>query len=113
MMVLAAVVGGMINSIAGGGTLLTFPSLVGLGIPAIVANASSTVALWPGMLGSMWGYRRELDGSRRWATRFAVPSLLGGFAGAMLLIATPPDRFDVAVPWLVWAQPCCSCFRSR
>ncbi len=89
------------NSIAGGGTLLTFPALIALGVPPISANATSTVALCPGALGSMWGYRGELRGSRRWALGFAVPSLLGGITGAWLLLRTPPDRFSTLVPWLV------------
>ena len=89
------------NSIAGGGTLLTFPALVALGIPPINANATSTVALWPGALGSMWGYRGELKGARPWAIGFAIPSLLGGLAGAWLLLRTPPERFSALVPWLV------------
>ena len=81
LVVLAALVGGMMNSIAGGGTLLTFPALVALGVPPINANATSTVALWPGALGSMWGYRGELTGARRWAVGFAFPSLLGARSG--------------------------------
>ena len=101
MVSLAALVGGAMNSIAGGGTLLTFPALVALGIPPINANATSTVALWPGALGSMWGYRRELSGARPWAIGFALPSLLGGLTGAWLLLETPPDRFSALVPWLV------------
>lgn len=94
-------VGGIMNSIAGGGTLLTFPALVALGIQPINANATSTVALWPGALGSMWGYRSELRGARAWALGFAVPSLLGGAAGAWLLLRTPAERFSAIVPWLV------------
>lgn len=97
----AAVVAGAINSIAGGGTLLTFPALVALGVPGIVANATSTVALWPGALGSLWGYRHELAGARAWAARFAPPSLAGGLLGAWLLLRTPAARFDAIVPWLV------------
>jgi len=99
--VLAAAIGGAVNAIAGGGTLVTFPALIGLGVPAIVANATSTVALWPGALGSMYGYREELAGVRAWAIRFAVPSLVGGLAGAVLLLRTPGERFDQFVPWLV------------
>lgn len=99
--VLAAAIGGGINAIAGGGTLVTFPALVGLGVPAIIANATSTVALWPGAIGSMYGYRHELAGARAWAVRFAVPSLVGGLAGAILLLRTPSERFDQIVPWLV------------
>jgi uncharacterized membrane protein YfcA len=101
LVVLAAAVGGAINSIAGGGTLVTFPALVGLGVPAIVANATSTVALWPGAVGSIFGYRDELAGASGWAIRFAVPSLLGGLVGALLLLRTPEERFDAIVPWLV------------
>ena len=101
LVVIAAAVGGAINAIAGGGTLITFPALVGLGVPAIVANATSTVALWPGALGSLYGYRDELAGARSWATRFAMPSLVGGLLGALLLLRTPAERFDQVVPWLV------------
>jgi uncharacterized membrane protein YfcA len=99
--VLAAAIGGAINAIAGGGTLVTFPALVGLGVPAIVANATSTVALWPGAIGSMVGYRHELAGARSWAMRFAIPSLIGGLLGALLLLRTPGERFAQIVPWLV------------
>ena len=101
LVVMAAAIGGAINAIAGGGTLVTFPALVGLGVPAIVANATSTVALWPGAIASMYGYRHELAGVQSWAVRFAVPSLLGGLVGALLLLRTPDDRFDQIVPWLV------------
>ncbi len=101
LVVLASAVAGAVNSIAGGGTLLTFPALVGLGIPPIVANATSTVALWPAAAASMFGYRQELTGIRRWVAAFAIPSLLGGLAGAWLLLETPPDRFNALVPWLV------------
>jgi uncharacterized membrane protein YfcA len=101
LVTLAAAIGGAVNSIAGGGTLVTFPALVALGVPAIVANANSTVALWPGALGSLWGYRSELAGVKSWAVRFALPSLAGGLAGALLLLRTPADRFDAIVPFLV------------
>ena len=101
LVVASALVGGAMNSIAGGGTLLTFPALVALGIPPINANATSTVALWPGALGSMWGYRGELAGAQAWAIGFAVPSLLGGALGAWLLLQTPAERFSAIVPWLV------------
>jgi hypothetical protein len=98
---LAAVLGGGVNSIAGGGTLLTFPALVGLGVPALTANATSTVALWPGALSSMWGYRGELRGARAWVVRLTLPSVAGGALGAWLLLRTPPDRFARIVPFLV------------
>jgi uncharacterized membrane protein YfcA len=97
----AATIGGVVNSIAGGGTLLTFPALVGLGVPGLVANATSTVALWPGAVASMWGYSDLLVGMRSWVIRIAIPSVIGGLLGAILLIETPAARFDAIVPWLV------------
>ncbi len=90
------------NAIAGGGTLLTFPALIGLGIPPIVANATSTVALWPGSMSSMLGYRKALQDVRPWAIAFAIPSVLGGALGAWLLVVTPAARFDRIVPFLVF-----------
>ena len=98
---LAAAAGGAVNAIAGGGTLITFPTLLALGIPPILANATSSVALWPGTVGSMWGYRRELEGARAWAVRFAIPSLAGGMVGAILLLRTSSERFSTLVPFLV------------
>ena len=94
---------GAANSIAGGGTLLTFPALIGLGIPPIVANATSTVALVPGSVSSMLGYRDTLHGARAWIVAFAVPSLVGGAIGALLLVFTPEKRFAELVPFLVLA----------
>jgi uncharacterized protein len=97
----AAAVGGAINSVAGGGTLVTFPAIVWLGVPPLSANATNTVALWPGSFGSMWAYRGELRGAREWVIWFTVPSLVGGLVGALLLLHTPGDRFDAIVPFLV------------
>ena len=97
----AALLAGFVNAIAGGGTLLTFPALVAAGLTPLTANATSTVALLPGALSSMLGYRGELTGLRRWAALFAVPSLVGGIIGAVLLLRTPSDAFDRIVPWLV------------
>ena len=99
----AGAVAGAINAIAGGGTLVSFPSLVALGVPPLVANATNAVALWPGALSSLWAYRAEVSGARAWATRFALPSILGSAAGALLLLWTPSDRFERVVPFLVLA----------
>jgi uncharacterized membrane protein YfcA len=98
---LAALVAGFVNAIAGGGTLLTFPALVAAGLSPVAANATSTVALLPAALSSMLGYRGELAGAQRWAALFAVPSLLGGGIGAMLLLHTSNDAFERIVPFLV------------
>ena len=81
----AAFVAGAINSVAGGGTLVTFPTLVWLGLPSVVANATSTVAIWPGSVGAMWGYRRELRTAQPYMLALVAPSLVGGIAGALLL----------------------------
>lgn len=98
---LAALVGGVMNSMAGGGTLVTFPAIVALGLSPLVANATSTVGLWPGAVGSMWGYRSELIGAKPWVIRLTLPSLLGGAAGALLLLGTGEARFAQIVPFLV------------
>ena len=96
-----AVLGGAANSIAGGGMLLVFPALIGLGVPPITANATSTVSLWPSAITSMWSYRGELTGARAWGARFMITNAIGGLAGALLLLATPEQRFKALVPWLV------------
>ena len=97
----AAFVAGAINSVAGGGTLVTFPTLVWLGLPSLIANATSTVAIWPGSLGAMWGYRRELKSAEPRMLALVVPSLMGGITGALLLRITPPSVFDKLVPFLI------------
>ena len=96
-----AFIAGMINSIAGGGTLITFPALVWIGRDVIMANATSAVALWPGSLGGMIGYRRELGGTRKWMLWFGLPSIVGGILGAVLLLRTPPRTFAALVPYLI------------
>ena len=98
---IAAAVGAAANSWAGGGTLLTFPALVGLGVPPITANATSTVALMAGGVSSMLGYREALAPARRWARALVLPSVAGGLVGAWLLTVTPARRFAALVPWLV------------
>ena len=97
----SAFLAGGINSVAGGGTLVTFPTLFGLGLPAIAANATSTVAIWPGSIGSMWGFRKEIRGifGRMWW--LAIPSLAGGILGAILLRRTPASLFEHLVPFLI------------
>ena len=96
-----AVVAGAINSVAGGGTLLTFPTLIWLGLPSINANATNTIALLSGTLASTWGYRRELRGADPRVYALVVPSIAGGAAGAFLLSRTPTEVFDRLVPLLV------------
>ena len=97
----AAFAAGAINSIAGGGTLVTFPALVWSGLDPKVANATSTVALWPGLLGGLYGFRRELREVRPLLVRLGVTSLVGGALGGWLLILTPSDTFARLVPFLI------------
>ncbi len=97
----ASFTAGAVNSIAGGGTLLTFPTLIWLGLPSVAANATSTVAIWPGSVGSMFGYRREIRQTPLRMLGLVVPSAAGGMIGALLLRRTPPAIFDQIVPFLV------------
>jgi len=100
-MFVAAFFAGVLNSIAGGGTLLTFPILIWLGLDPKVANATSTVALLPGLFGGVFGYRREMDDSSLILMRLGVISVIGGGVGAWLLIATPSPTFARLVPFLI------------
>ena len=97
----AAFAAGAINSVAGGGTLVTVPTMIWLGMPAINANATSTVALWPGSLSGAWGFRRELADADRRLFALVVPSVAGGLGGAILLAQTPPEVFERIVPILI------------
>lgn len=97
----AAFMAGAINSVAGGGTLVSVPTLIWAGVPALDANATSTVGLWPGSLGSVWGYRRELADADRRLFALIVPSLAGGLLGAILLRLTPSDLFERILPALI------------
>lgn len=101
MAFLAAFVAGAINSVAGGGTLVSFPALIWLGLNSVTANATSTVAIWPGTVGSFWGYRRELRVAEPRFRVLVFPSLIGGLAGALLLRFTPASTFDRLVPFLI------------
>lgn len=101
LLLAAAFVAGVINSIAGGGTLITFPVLIWLGLDAKVANATSTVALWPGLFGGLFGYRKELENSSAILLRLGITSVIGGAIGAWLLIWTPSPIFARLVPFLI------------
>jgi uncharacterized membrane protein YfcA len=103
----SAFAAGVINSVAGGGTLLTFPALLAalepvLGVEAgVFANATSTVALVPGSLAGAWGYRREMRAARSWTLILLGPSLMGGLVGSLLLTRLDAKYFRVLVPWLI------------
>ncbi len=94
----AGIVAGTINTVVGSGTLITFPVLLAFGYPPVVANVSNTIGLVPGSAAGAYGYRRELVGQRHRAVPFAVASLLGGVAGALLLLTLPASAFKAIVP---------------
>jgi uncharacterized membrane protein YfcA len=99
---LAGMVGGAMNALAGGGTFVTLPALIALGLPSNIANATSNFALLPGACSSAWVYRHELrplGGVSVWALTFIT--FVGGLAGGILLVITPTHVFDVLVPWLL------------
>jgi uncharacterized membrane protein YfcA len=100
-LVAASFGGGVMNAMAGGGTILTYPTLLLVGESPITANATSTVALWPGQASSMYGYRREVAENRSWLRKLFLPSLLGGALGAVLLLKTPPNTFGRLAPFLI------------
>ncbi|MCK2219821.1 sulfite exporter TauE/SafE family protein [Actinomadura sp. ATCC 31491] len=92
---------GVVNALAGGGTLVSFPALLALGYPSLTASVTNAVALWPGYLGGVLGYRAELRGQRRRAVALGATALAGAAAGSALLLVTPGRLFESIVPWLV------------
>lgn len=100
----AAIAAGALNSVAGGGSFLTFPSLVVAGVPPVSANATNTVALWPGSLASVFAYRQELGvHDRKLMIILSILSLFGGVTGALLLLWTPDVVFVRIIPFLLAA----------
>ena len=98
----SAFAAGAVNTLAGGGTLLTFPTLMSFGgLSAVLANGTSTVALVPGSLSGAWGFRRELGEAARWLKLLLPPSLAGGLIGTLLVTELPSRYFDLMVPWLI------------
>jgi len=101
ILVLAGCIAGIMNAIAGGGTLVTFPTLIYVGLPSIPANATSTVALLPATFGGALGYRNKIGKIVPWLKLFVPVSLLGGLIGGILLVQTPTKMFDSMVPFLI------------
>ena len=100
LLCLSALAAGAVNSIAGGGTLLTFPALLRV-LGAVEANATSTVALLPGSFAGAVGYRKELREGKRLILWLLAPSILGGWAGAKLVTGLPQRVFEGLIPWLI------------
>jgi hypothetical protein len=114
LIIVAALGAGLINSVAGGGMFLTFPALVFTGVPSIVANASSTAALVPGILASAWAYREDFRKSVNFPFwPLLIVTLAGGIVGALLLLYTPQRTFDSVIPWLMLAATLLFTFGAR
>ena len=101
VLVLGGVGAGIFNGVAGGGSLISFPILLGLGYPALTANITNTVGIWPGYIASAAGFRREIGDQARRLARLSPVALAGGTTGALLLLTTSASTFDGVVPWLV------------
>lgn len=102
-LLLAAGIAGTLNALAGGGSFISFPALLFVRIPAVLANATNTVALWPGLAASTLAYLKRLNTSLRVLIPLLVTSVVGGWVGALLLLRTPQHTFLRLVPWLLLA----------
>ncbi|MFY9845096.1 MAG: sulfite exporter TauE/SafE family protein [Terriglobales bacterium] len=100
-LLLAAMIAGALNALAGGGSFISFPALLFLRIPAVEANATNTVALWPGLAASTLAYLKRLKAPLRVLVPLLATSIAGGWAGALLLLKTPQHTFLRLVPWLL------------
>jgi hypothetical protein len=98
---IAAFLAGAINSVAGGGSMISFPMLIALGVPPIIANATNTVGIWPGAIGSLWGFRPEIARIPKAYRLLLIPALIGSAFGAYLLKITSASLFERVVPWLL------------
>lgn len=101
LVALAGVGAGLVNGVAGGGTLISFPALLALGYPALTANVTNTVGIWPGYLGGVAGFRTEIGDQRTTVRSLAPVAVAGAVVGAVLLLTTSQAAFEQAAPWLV------------
>lgn len=103
LIILAAFGAGVLNTIAGGGTFLTFPALVFIGVPPVIANATSGVAVFPGYLSGALGFKKELEVfDRKQLIRLSVITILGGLVGSLLLLVSSNQAFSIIVPFLLF-----------
>ena len=113
LLVFAAFAAGLVNAIAGGGTLISFPALIAAGYPSKVANVTNTVAVLPGYLGGSLAYRDELKRQPKNIATILAPTLLGALAGSVLLLGTPEETFETIVPFLVLGACALLAFQDR
>jgi uncharacterized membrane protein YfcA len=109
----SSVAAGTLNAVAGGGNFFTIPALISVGMPSIGANATSTVALWPGTMASVAAYRKDIWRERRLLPRLLAMSVVGGFIGAVILVKTPETTFDRLLPWLLLSATAIFAFGHR
>lgn len=102
VLVVAGFGAGLTNGVAGGGTMVSFPVLIALGYPAVTANVTSAVGIWPGYLGSTMGFRRVIDGQAPLLRSLALASVAGSVVGVALLLGLPSDAFRSVVPYLLF-----------
>ncbi|GAA3349052.1 sulfite exporter TauE/SafE family protein [Amorphoplanes nipponensis] len=113
LLVAAGLAAGMVNAIAGGGSLITFPSLIAVGLPSVDANVSNSVAVFPGYVSSVAGSRADLAGQGRRLRAIVPTSLAGAVLGCLLLLGTPARAFEVVVPFLVLGAAAILFFQDR
>lgn len=113
IILVAGIVAGLINVVAGAGTLITFPTLLALGIPPLTANVSNTVGLVPGSIAGVYGFRRELKGQWRAVGVMAIFSGVGGVVGGLLLLVLSEEAFSVVVPYLLLLAAVLSAVQPR
>lgn len=113
IILVAGIAAGVINVVAGAGTLITFPALLALGIPPVTANMSNTVGLVPGSIAGAYGYRRELKGQWRSIAWMALFSAIGGVVGGLLLLVLPEASFSAVVPYLLLVAALLSAIQPR
>src|SRR3954467_3820129 len=97
----AGAIGGALNSVAGGGSFIVFPSILFSGVPPVAANATTTAALWPAGISSTWAYRKDVPRDRTVLLVMSIASIIGGALGAKLLLVTSDETFAVILPWLM------------
>lgn len=113
LLVAAGLLGGAVNSVAGGGSLIVFPAFLAVGYDKLAANVTNSVAQWPGYAGGVAGFRSELAGQRSRAIRLGSVAVLGAAVGSAVLLVAPPGAFDVVVPFLVLFASVLLAFQPR
>lgn len=113
LLVAAGLAAGLVNAVAGGGSLITFPSLIAVGLPSVDANVTNSIAVFPGYVSSVVGSRADLAGQGRRLRAVVPTSLLGTAAGCLLLLGTPARAFEVVVPFLVLGAAAILFFQDR